>query len=134
MVSKVLAFDNEVISQFDKNNPWVPDVIVVVVKSHSLPSLAPVLAPLASTDPHGELANAVPRARIIGAVVYPSCSSPEPGVARHDAGSRLVFGTSAAVQMHDAADVGRHDRSRRAGLQALQLSLPQARRKGRRHD
>ncbi len=121
IVARVLAIDSEANSGFEQDEPWTPDVVVVAVKSHSLPSLAPLLArlagpdtvvvpainglpwwfsagtsspaaPLASTDPHGELGNAVPSARIIGAVVYPSCSCPEPGVTRHGAGSRLVFG------------------------------------------
>ncbi|EGP48531.1 ketopantoate reductase family protein [Achromobacter insuavis] len=121
LVARVLAIDSEADCGFEQDEPWTPDVVVVAVKSHSLPTLAPVLArlagpdtvivpainglpwwfnagksapaaPLASTDPHGELGNAVPPARIIGAVVYPSCSCPEPGITRHGAGSRLVFG------------------------------------------
>ena len=119
--ASVLAFDTEIGSGFEQDDPWMPDVVLLAVKAHSLPSLAPLLArlvgpgtivvpaingvpwwfgagksslaaPLTSTDPHGELGHAVPPDRIIGAVVYPSCSSPEPGITRHGAGSRLVFG------------------------------------------
>ncbi|WP_050730740.1 ketopantoate reductase family protein [Achromobacter piechaudii] len=121
IVESVPAFDTDVGSGFGQDDPWIPDVVLLAVKSHSLPSLAPLLArvvgpetivvpainglpwwfgagqtslaePLTSTDPHGELGNAIRPERIIGAVVYPSCSCPEPGLARHGAGSRLVFG------------------------------------------
>jgi 2-dehydropantoate 2-reductase len=47
---------------------------------------------LRSLDPHGVIAGAIPAPNTIGSVVYPSCSSPEPGVSRHASGSRLVFG------------------------------------------
>ncbi|OAE56863.1 hypothetical protein A7J67_09025 [Achromobacter xylosoxidans] len=125
IAESVLAFDTEVGSGFGWDDPWMPDVVLLAVKSHSLPSLVPLLTrligpktivvpainglpwwfgagrnllaePLTSTDPHGELGNAVPPERIIGAVVYPSCSSPEPGISRHGAGSRLVFGNVVA--------------------------------------
>lgn len=47
---------------------------------------------LAAVDPDGTINAAIPASSIIGCVVYPSCSSPEPGVSRHNSGTRLVFG------------------------------------------
>lgn len=47
---------------------------------------------LASVDPSGFIGAAIPDAHIIGAVVYPACASPEPGVTRHNSGSKVVFG------------------------------------------
>ena len=52
---------------------------------------------LDSTDPTGAISAAIPAPAVIGAVVYPACSSPEPGVARHNSGSKLVFGETGAV-------------------------------------
>ena len=52
----------------------------------------PVQGPLTSTDPLGTIANAIPIRSIIGTVVYAACSSPAPGVTRHNAGSKVVFG------------------------------------------
>ncbi len=56
----------------------------------------PVSGRLDSVDPSGNIEAAIPAAAVIGAVVYPSCSSPEPGVARHQSGSKIVFGEPAA--------------------------------------
>ena len=47
---------------------------------------------LRCVDPAGVIQNNVPVARVVGCVVFPSCSSPEPGVARHASGNRIVFG------------------------------------------
>jgi 2-dehydropantoate 2-reductase len=47
---------------------------------------------LRSVDPDGVIARSIPMKNTVGSVVYPSCSSPEPGVSRHASGSRLVFG------------------------------------------
>lgn len=49
-------------------------------------------ARLRTTDPDGAIAQAIPAANTVGSVVYPSCSSPEPGMSVHASGSRLVFG------------------------------------------
>ncbi len=54
-------------------------------------------APLTSNDPTGAIAAALPAEQVVGAVVYPACSRPEPGVTRHDAGSRVVFGEPGAA-------------------------------------
>lgn len=47
---------------------------------------------LRSTDPDGLIEKYVPVDRVIGSVVYPSCASLAPGVVRHVAGERLIFG------------------------------------------
>ena len=52
----------------------------------------PTTGALASTDPTGAISAAIPAQAVLGAVVYPACSSPEPGVARHHSGSKVVFG------------------------------------------
>ncbi len=52
----------------------------------------PVSGRLDSVDASGAIEAAIPAAAVMGAVVYPSCSSPEPGVARHHSGTKVVFG------------------------------------------
>ena len=47
---------------------------------------------LASVDPDGALAGALPVRLIIGCVVHASCSSDEPGLVRHHFGNRLIVG------------------------------------------
>lgn len=47
---------------------------------------------LDSCDPDGGIARAVAPERIIGAVVFQSGANVEPGVVRHNSGSRMVFG------------------------------------------
>lgn len=47
---------------------------------------------LNAVDPEGIIERAVPFSRVIGCVVYPSFSAPEPGFARHAAGNRIVIG------------------------------------------
>ncbi|MEO7404866.1 MAG: 2-dehydropantoate 2-reductase, partial [Burkholderiales bacterium] len=47
---------------------------------------------LNSIDPGGALARAMPIHRIIGCVVYPSVSVPEPGLVAHKSGERVVVG------------------------------------------
>lgn len=56
----------------------------------------PVQDRLQSLDADGVIEAAIPIERVVGAVVYPACSSPAPGVARHHSGSRLVFGEPGA--------------------------------------
>ncbi len=57
----------------------------------------PVSGSLASSDPTGAIVAAIPAHAVVGSVVYPACSSPEPGVARHHSGSRVVFGEPGAL-------------------------------------
>jgi 2-dehydropantoate 2-reductase len=47
---------------------------------------------LRSVDADGSIEDAIPVSQVVGAVVFPSCSCPEPGLVRHASGSRLVFG------------------------------------------
>ena len=47
---------------------------------------------LASVDPDGRIAAALPLERVLGCVVHLTCSSPAPGVVRHGFGNRLIVG------------------------------------------
>jgi 2-dehydropantoate 2-reductase len=47
---------------------------------------------LASIDPDGSIAKAVPASHIIGCVVHASCSLKEPGVVAHHFGNKLIIG------------------------------------------
>ena len=53
--------------------------------------------PLASVDPGGRIAAAVPARRIVGCVVHASCSTPEPGLVLHHGGQRLIVGEPAGA-------------------------------------
>lgn len=48
--------------------------------------------PLASIDPGGRIAAALPLERVLGCVVHLTCSSPAPGVVQHGFGERLIVG------------------------------------------
>jgi 2-dehydropantoate 2-reductase len=50
---------------------------------------------LASIDPDGRIAAALPLERVLGCVVHLTCASPEPGVIRHGFGDRLIVGEPA---------------------------------------
>jgi 2-dehydropantoate 2-reductase len=101
------------------------DLVLICVKAPALPQLAPTLAPLigehtwvlpamngvpwwfshgiaalgeqplASVDPGGTIAAALPVARVIGCVVHAGVSVREPGVTRHSMGRRLIIGEPA---------------------------------------
>lgn len=47
---------------------------------------------LAACDPDGRIAAAIPAARVVGGVVFPSALVPEPGVVRLSSGSKVVVG------------------------------------------
>lgn len=98
------------------------DLVVIAVKGHALPALAPRLAalvgehtvvlpamngvpwwfgaavpalggePLRSVDPGGGIARALAFNSVIGCVVHLSSSSSEPGVAQHRMGQGLIIG------------------------------------------
>ena len=51
--------------------------------------------PLASVDPGGHIAAALPLAQVLGCVVHLTCSSPQPGVVHHGFGNRLIVGEPA---------------------------------------
>jgi 2-dehydropantoate 2-reductase len=50
---------------------------------------------LASVDPEGAIAAAIPTRHVIGCVVHASCSTPEPGLVRHGMGAGLIVGEPA---------------------------------------
>ncbi|MGH8789587.1 MAG: ketopantoate reductase family protein [Cupriavidus necator] len=52
----------------------------------------PIATRLRSVDPQGLIERHIPAPSVLGGVVYPACSSPEPGVSRHNSGTRVVFG------------------------------------------
>ncbi|HYF19406.1 MAG TPA: 2-dehydropantoate 2-reductase [Ramlibacter sp.] len=93
------------------------DVVILAVKAPALPQVAqhvpPLLGPdtivlpmlngipwwffegeqrLLRLDPDGALDKAIPRRQVVGAVVFPSLSCPQPGVTAHASGTRVVFG------------------------------------------
>jgi 2-dehydropantoate 2-reductase len=55
-------------------------------------SAAAGAAPLASVDPGGRIATALPLEHVLGCVVHLTCSSPSPGVVQHGFGERLIVG------------------------------------------
>ena len=63
---------------------------------HGLPGAVAGM-PLHSVDPDGAIARAIPSARIVGSVVHLACSTPQPGVVRHDVGNRLIVGEPAGA-------------------------------------
>jgi 2-dehydropantoate 2-reductase len=50
------------------------------------------MRPLASVDPHGAIATALPLAQTLGAVVHLTCVATAPGAVRHGFGERLIVG------------------------------------------
>jgi 2-dehydropantoate 2-reductase len=50
---------------------------------------------LASVDPDGAIAAAIPTRHVIGCVVHASCSTSEPGLVRHGMGAGLIVGEPA---------------------------------------
>ncbi|MGB3066950.1 MAG: 2-dehydropantoate 2-reductase [Ottowia sp.] len=82
----------------------------------------PALAqPLAALDPAGRISAMIPGHQVLGAVVYPACSTPEPGVVRHASGSRLVFGEIAGASSTERLS-GWVNLLRQAGLDAFASS------------
>ena len=47
---------------------------------------------LASIDPDGSIAAGIPARHVIGCVVHAACTTPEPGITRHNVGNRLIIG------------------------------------------
>ena len=100
----------------------VQDLVVIAVKGPALPGLAPGLAPLigantvllpamngvpwwfgqglpvlgdaplASVDPGGRIAAALPGRQVLGCVVHASCAVAEPGLVQHQRGQGLIVG------------------------------------------
>ncbi|HET7594626.1 MAG TPA: 2-dehydropantoate 2-reductase [Stellaceae bacterium] len=50
---------------------------------------------LASIDPQGRIAKAIPTKHVVGCVVHVTASTPEPGLVRHGFGKRLIIGEPA---------------------------------------
>ncbi len=50
---------------------------------------------LASIDPEGRIAKAIPTKHVVGCVVHVTASTPEPGLVRHGFGKRLIIGEPA---------------------------------------
>ena len=99
------------------------DLVVIAVKGQALAGVAQTLAPLigahtlllpamngvpwwflqatgdakplASVDPGGRIAAALPLAQVLGGVIHFTCSSPAPGVVQHGFGDRIIFGAAA---------------------------------------
>lgn len=102
------------------------DLVILALKAQALPGLAPRLTPLlgartrilsamngvpwwftaglpaagpeplASVDPGGAVARALPPERTLGAVVHISASRPEPGVSEHTMGLGILVGEAVA--------------------------------------
>lgn len=98
------------------------DLVVITLKAHALPDLAPSLtpllgpgtivlsvmngvpwwfvhghagigeAPLTSVDPGGRTAAALPNGQVLGGVVHASASVAEPGLSEHRTGQGLILG------------------------------------------
>lgn len=63
------------------------------LQTHAMAArLAPSDRHLASVDPRGSIAHALPLPQVLGCVVHLTCSQPEPGVVHHGFGERLIFG------------------------------------------
>jgi 2-dehydropantoate 2-reductase len=50
---------------------------------------------LPSIDPGSVIANAIPAAQVVGCVVHATCSTPEPGLVKHQFGNKLIVGEPA---------------------------------------
>ncbi|MGE0312870.1 MAG: ketopantoate reductase family protein [Lautropia sp.] len=111
------------------------ELLVVAVKAPAFASVLPAITAMSSTstlvvpalngvpwwfdaarsldavDPGGAIAAAIDRRSVVGCVVYPACSTPEPGHTLHASGNRIVFG---AVPLPDAAS----DPTQAAGVAA----------------
>jgi 2-dehydropantoate 2-reductase len=48
--------------------------------------------PLNSIDSNGHIAKAIPSKQLIGCVVHATCSTPEPGLVKHQFGNKLIVG------------------------------------------
>ena len=62
--------------------------------------------PLASIDPGGAIAAALPYAQVLGCVVHASTSTPEPGLVSHKMGNGLIIGEPAGGLSDRANELG----------------------------
>jgi 2-dehydropantoate 2-reductase len=71
---------------------------------------------IASIDAQGRIAAAIPTRHVIGCVVHVTCSTPEPGLARHGFANRLIIGEPAGGASDRTAALA--DALQRAGFDA----------------
>jgi len=62
---------------------------------------------LATLDPDGAIARAIPARHVVGCVVHASCRTPEPGVVQHVMGQGLIVGEPAGGTSGRVADLAR---------------------------
>ncbi|HEY9279550.1 MAG TPA: 2-dehydropantoate 2-reductase [Eoetvoesiella sp.] len=122
LIGKEQTLTGSVMATDDPYSLGIQDYVFICVKAYSLPAVMPLLKPLlgpdtivlpalngipwwfshgdsrfasarlASVDPEGLIEAVVPYSNLLGTVVYPACSSPQPGVVRHHSGSQIVIG------------------------------------------
>lgn len=105
------------------------EVVFVTLKAHSLPAVAPALGAalrpgatavfaqngipwwyaegLQSVDPDGVIAAHVASESVLGCVVYPATSLPEPGVVEHVEGNRFSLGEPDGGRSERAAEIAK---------------------------
>lgn len=109
------------------------DMVIIAVKAHALPALAPRLTPLIgpdtvvlpmlngvpwwfmgaerplySVDPSGTIAASLPRSALIGCVVHAAVNVPEPGISKLHFCDKLIIGEAEGGQsprLEAAADL-----------------------------
>jgi 2-dehydropantoate 2-reductase len=63
---------------------------------------------LPSIDPGSVIANAIPSAQVVGCVVHATCSTPEPGLVKHQFGNKLIVGEPAggdSARLHSLVEL-----------------------------
>jgi 2-dehydropantoate 2-reductase len=63
---------------------------------------------LPSIDPGSEIAKAIPSAQVVGCVVHATCSTPEPGLVKHQFGNKLIVGEPAggdSARLHSLVEL-----------------------------
>jgi 2-dehydropantoate 2-reductase len=63
---------------------------------------------LPSIDPGSEIAKAIPSAQVVGCVVHATCSTPEPGLVKHQFGNKLIIGEpsgSDSARLHSLVEL-----------------------------
>ncbi len=105
------------------------EAVFVTLKAHSLPGVAPVLGGalrpgatavfaqngipwwyaegLQTVDPEGVIAAHIPMRAVLGCVVYPATSLPEPGVVEHVEGNRFSLGEPDGARSERAAEIAK---------------------------
>jgi 2-dehydropantoate 2-reductase len=63
---------------------------------------------LPSIDPGSVIASAIPAAQVVGCVVHATCSTPEPGLVKHQFGNKLIVGEPAggdSARLHSLVEL-----------------------------